>query len=179
MPLLRVQHYPGFKQVFIAAEAISRLAVIEVSLAGARYVKLGTDTTPERVIGVAIESVSSGQLLRAITHGVVSGLICGGTVNAGDRLGLASGGRVQALNTIPLSGYVAAPLLDLVSGGVASGSVTVGIGALACTSGFVSGLTGIRSPQFSSGLVQTGRMLGRALTSGGVGQGIQAMVSLE
>jgi hypothetical protein len=59
--------------------------------------------------------------------------------------------------------------------------------------GAASGITGVQAPQFSSGQIagpissgsfvgiafNTGRVLGRALTSGGIGSGIQMYVCLE
>ena len=176
--MLRVQHYPGFKQVLIAADIISRLAVIEISSVGPGYVD-SYGTNPQNVVGVAAGDALSGQPIKAVTHGLVSGVICASAVNAGDRVGSAVSGQIQSLNTIPVSGFVPAPLLDLISGGVGSGSIVMGASRLACTSGLQSGLTGIRAPQFGSGLALTGLVLGRALGSGGVGSGIQVMVEVE
>ena len=102
-----------------------------------------------------------------------------------------------------ISGYVPAPKMDLASG-LVGGALTVQAsdGALGWVSGLASGLTGIRAPQFSSGSIaaqftsgsiasifnsglfvgtafNTGRVLGRALTSGGIGSGIQMYVCVE
>jgi hypothetical protein len=181
MPLLRIYRQPNFQQVFIASEAISDLATIEISTVGARYVQQARDTNPERAVGVARGGVSSGQLVRAVVEGIVSGVICAAAVNAGDRLMIASGGKVTPLNTITPAGAVSgyAPI-NLISGGVGSGNVTVGIGALGNTSGILSGLGGV---VFSSGLFagtafNTTRVMGKALTSAGVGSGLIMYVGM-
>ena len=78
---------------------------------------------------------------------------------------LASGGRIVAFNTIT-------PLIDLLSGTMASGAVGVDGQALVGTSGLISGVTGIRA-------INTAQVLGKALASGGgPGSGIPILVTL-
>ena len=206
MALLRIQHEQGIKHIFIASDNISDLATVELLPGTARYVAMGSDTNPHLAAGVARGTVTSGQIVRVITQGFVSGVKCAAAVQAGDRLTIATSGRVTPFNTITpagaisgyvtgaISGYVPAPLMDLASGGV-GGALTAQVtaGALGWASGLASGLTGIRAPQFSSGSIasifnsglfagtafNTGRILARALTSGGIGSGIQAFICLE
>lgn len=173
MPLVRIQHYPTTTQVLIASENISHLAVLELSPAGMNYCRVGA-ANPELVCGVAWGAVSgktSGQVVRVVTAGFVSGLVCASNINAGDRVMLASGGRITTLNSITPAGAVSGFVpINLVSGGFASGGVGIGAGpALGNSSGnIISGLTGA---VFSSGLFagtafNTGRVLGKALASG-------------
>lgn len=182
MPLIKIQTYPGMRQVFIAAEDISHLAVIAYSDKGIRRVAPGTNAKQAEVCGVAYGSVSgavSGKILRAVTHGIVSGLICAIAVDAGDRVACASAGKIAPLNTV--SPIVSASItLNLISGSV-GGEVSVQTtpaGVLGWTSGLASGLTGM---QFSSGKLEpfdTARILGKALTSGAIGAGIPVLVTL-
>ena len=165
MPLIRVYRDGNvIKSVFFAGEAISHLASLEIASGGGRYVRPGSDTYECRAAGVAIGGVSSGELVRAVTQGIVSGVICIGPVNAGDRVTLASGGRITPLNTIT-------PLINLISGTMASGQVGVDLQALSCTSGLVSGVTGIRP-------FDTAMVLGKAIASGLSGYGVQLLVTL-
>ncbi|MBU0847401.1 hypothetical protein KKH23_09485 [Patescibacteria group bacterium] len=164
MPLLRIQHYPGVKQVMIAGEGIADLATVEL-LPGERQVRMGKTGDEHLAAGVARGAVVSGALVRVITQGIISGVKTALAVQAGDRLTIATSGCVVPLNTIT-------PLLNLISG-LVGGEVSLETdgGALGWTSGLASGVTGAWFP--------TGRMLGRALTSGGSGLGIQMMVSPE
>lgn len=182
MPLIRIQSYPGVRQVFIAAEDISHLAVIACSSEGIRRVALGTNAKQAEVCGVAYGAVSgviSGKVIRAVTHGIVSGLICAVKVSAGDRVTCASAGKIAPLNTISptISGFATLHLISGLVGGEVTVQATPG-GALGWTSGIASGLTGI---QFSSGKVtpfDTAKILGKALTSGAIGAGIPVLVTL-
>ncbi|GAI45831.1 unnamed protein product, partial [marine sediment metagenome] len=123
MPLLRIEHYPGVRQIFIASEAISHLAVVEISPFGPQYVKSGVSGISGRVAGVLYGAVTSalgsGKICRVVTQGIVSGVVCASSINAGDRVTLASGGRIAAFNTITpagaISGYVP---INLASGGI-------------------------------------------------------------
>ncbi|MBA7608863.1 hypothetical protein ES703_16047 [subsurface metagenome] len=169
MPLLKIQSYPGVRQVFIASEDISHLAVVEISSAGPQYVKSGVSGVSGRVAGVLYGAVTSalgsGKVCRVVTQGIVSGVVCASSIEAGDRVTLASGGRIAAFNTIT-------PLIDLLSGTMASGAVGVDGQALVGTSGLISGVTGIRA-------INTAQVLGKALASGGgAGSGIPILVTL-
>lgn len=169
MPLIRIQRYPGNRQVFIAAEEISHLATVEVSMLGAQHVRLGSDTSPERAAGVAWGARSgaiSGKVIRVVTNAIVSGVICAVAVKCGDRLTLASGGRVTPLNTIVTSGQA------LVSGLVASGAGGMLSGNWSFSGFVVSGCA------YVSGSFITGRDLGKALASGAALAGIPMMVTV-
>ncbi|GAI53399.1 unnamed protein product, partial [marine sediment metagenome] len=99
MSLLRIEHYPGVKQVFIAGETIADLATVEL-LPGERQVRMGSTGNEELAAGVARGTVVSGALARVITQGILSGVKTALAVQAGDRLTIATSGRVVPLNTI-------------------------------------------------------------------------------
>lgn len=167
MPLLRIQHYPSVRQVFIACDDISDLATVEI-VTGAgpgRRVVIGSTANQHLAAGVARGAVVSGALVRVVTHGIVSGVKTVDDISAGDRLAIANSGMVTPFKTI-------APLINLISGTMASGAVGVDGQALVGTSGLISGVTGIQE-------ITTGRVLGRALTSGLSGFGVQMLVCLE
>lgn len=175
MPLLRIQSYPGFKQVFIAGEGIADLATVEL-LPGERQVRMGGTGNEQLAAGVARGTVVSGAIVRVVTQGIVSGVKIAAQVDAGDRLTIAISGRVTPLNTIQPTA-VSGDIRGLVSGAVASG----------LWSGLASGLqpvlsgyaTIVLSGQLTGAAFNTGRILGKALTSGkGAGSGIQVLVSL-
>ncbi len=177
MALLKIQTEQGVKRIFIAAEGISDLATVELSPGGARYVAMGSTTNQHLVAGVARGLAASGQLIWVVTEGFVSGVKTNQTVNAGDRLAIATSGRVTPFNTITPTGY---PLISgslLMSGYFASGflsGVLSGYGYP--TSGFVQANI---SGAFVGTAFNTGRVLGKALTSGLSGLGIQMIVSVE
>lgn len=183
MPLLKIQSYPGVREIFIASEAISDLATVELVVGPGRRVAMGSTTRQELAAGVARGGVVSGALIRVVTHGIVSGVKTDQDVNAGDRLAIATSGMVTPFNTITpegnVSGYVP---INLASGGGLSGMIGVGDGpALVITSG--GSRSGVTGAQFSSGALagtafNTGRVVGKALTSGLSGLGIQVLVSL-
>ena len=141
-------------EAFISEEPIGGLAVVCVSTGG-RSVKEGTSANQELVAGVAPAVVASGVRCPVITHGIVSGVICGAVVSAGDRVtctnltsggGLASGaGKVTPINTITPLGTISrvSGLISTVSGSVTrvSGSVVLLSGNL--LSGLVSGYVGV------------------------------------
>lgn len=202
MPLLRIVHQPGLTQTFIASEAISDLATIEISTAGLQYVQQARDANPERAAGVARGGVSSGELVRAIVQGIVSGVICAAAVQAGDRLMIASGGRVTPLNTITpagaisgyapvtaISGFIPTTGTGLLSGLTGAGHLILSGYAGGILSGGIS-LTsppifssGVGAVSFSSGSFagtswNTTRIIGKALASGGAGSGISILVAI-
>jgi len=167
MPLLRIDSYPGVKHVFIAGEYIADLATVEL-LPGERQVRMGSTGNECIVAGVARGIAVSGALVRIVTQGIVSGVktASGYAVEAKDTLAIATSGCVVRFNTIT-------PLINLISG-LVGGEVSLETdgGELGWTSGLASGVTGIQP--FS-----TGRVLGRALTSGASGLPIQMLVCLE
>jgi hypothetical protein len=172
MPLLIIENQPTTKQAFIASENVSHLAVVEISPAGPGYCRLGTELSAQGV-GVAWganSGLSSGKVVQVVTTGsIVSGVICASSINAGDRLAVASGGRVTPLNSMNMSARVVANLL---SG--AGGTVHVDSSALSYSSGIISGVGGF---MFTSGTTyNTGRLFGKALTSGATNAGIMVFV---
>jgi len=175
MPLLRIQKYPGFTQVFIAGEGIADLASVEL-LPGERQVKMGATGNEHLAAGVARGAVVSGDLVRVVTQGIVSGVKIAAQVDAGDRLTIATSGRVTPLNTIQPTA-VSGAIGGLVSGLTVSGWLTSGNWE---ASGLVlSGYaTIIASGDPTGAAFNTGRILGKALTSGLSGLGIQILVSL-
>lgn len=194
MPLIRIQKDRGIKHVLIAAEGIGDLATVEL-VAGERQVKMGTTNDEHLAAGVARGSALSGALVRVITQGIVSGvkIASGQTVAYGDRLTIATSGMVTPLNSITPAGAVSGYVV-----GATSGYVPIAGGGLVSgeqvASGIISGWATITSaPIFSSGRVAiplssgsfagtafyTGRVLGKALTSGGSGAAIQMLVCLE
>ncbi|GAI08127.1 unnamed protein product [marine sediment metagenome] len=156
MPLIRIQKDKGIKHVFIAGELIADLASVEL-LPGERQVRMGRTGDEHLAAGVARGEAASGDLARVITQGIVSGILVasGQPVAAGDRLTIATLGAVVPFNT---------------AGGVVSG--LTGSGHM-----IMSGLGGGILSGYAS--INTGRVLGKALTSGGAGSGIQMLVCLE
>lgn len=158
MPLIRIQKNTGVKQIFIAAEGIADLATIEL-VPGDRLVKMGATGDERLAAGVSRGSALSGDLVRVITQGIVSGVKTNQAVQAGDRLTIATSGVVTPFNTFTVSG--------LFSGVVASG----------IWSGLASGLQPVLSGWVTASQI-TGRLIGKAITSGLSGLGIQMLVSL-
>lgn len=161
MPLLRIQRELGVKQVLIAGEGIADLATVEL-LPGERQVRMGATGNEHLAAGVARGSAVSGALVRVVTEGIVSGVKTAQAVEAGDRLTIATSGVVTPLNTITGSG--------LISGLLASGAMASGAGMV--------GFSGFITSGFATTTFNTGRVLGKALTSGLSGLGIQMLVSL-
>ena len=159
--------YTGVKQIFYATEEVRHLdAVALVSGAiGLNYAELGREYLSGHIAaGIAYGAVSgtvSGQIIRVVTHGIVSGVRLGIGAGVGDRLALASAGRVMPLNTI-------SPEITLISGGALAGGAGVDDTALSCSSGITSGVTGAWFP--------TGQSFAKALYSGAAGDGIPILV---
>lgn len=192
MPLVRVRvSATGEKDVYVAGEAISHLATIMIGTGSPRQVVKATSAGILKQAGVAIGTVVSGALVYAVTKGFVSGLICALAVQMGDRIvaanktsgpGLASGPGLVIPATPTISGWIPSisGFLDFTSGAMAAGQIGIDGTALSRASGLLSGVTGFRvvsQPVFSSGEVVP--VLGKALTSGGVGSGIQAVLLLS
>jgi len=176
MPLLKIQSYPGFKEIFIASDTISDLATVELVVGPGRRVAMGSTTNQHLAAGVARGAVVSGALIRVVTHGIVSGVKTDRDVNAGDRLAIATSGVVTPFNTIQptaVSGVIGGLVSGLtLSGWLASGNWTASGLVL---SGYA---TIIASGDPLGAAFNTGRTVGKALTSGASGLGIQMLVSL-
>lgn len=173
MSLLRIQSYPGVRQIFIAGEGIADLATVEL-LPGERQVKMGATGDEHLAAGIARGTVVSGGLARVITQGIVSGVKTADRVDAGDRLTIATSGRVVPLNTIQptaVSGAIGALISGVVASGLWSGLAS---GLQPVLSGYT---TLVLSGQLTGMAFNTGRLVGRALTSGLSGFGIQMLVS--
>lgn len=181
MSLIKIQTEQGIKRVFIAGDGIADLATVEL-LPGPRQVRMGVTGNEPLGVGVARGAAVSGALVRVVIEGIVSGVKTADLVAAGDRLTIAHSGCVVSLNSITpggaISGYVP---INLASGAGVSGGVGVGGLGLSCTSGPLSGVIGaiFSSGAFVGTLFYTGRVLGKALTSGLSGLGIQMLVSRE
>ena len=156
MPLIRIQKEKGIKHIFIAGEGIGDLATVEL-MPGERQVKMGATGDEHLAAGVTRGSAVSGNLVRVITQGIVSGVKTAQVVNAGDRLALATSGAVTPLNSIAV---------NISGGGLVSG--------IQAASGIISGW----AQAVVSGYFNTGQVLGKALTSGLSGLGISMLVTL-
>lgn len=171
MPLIKIQRDQGIKHVFIAGEGIADLASLEL-VAGERQVKMGATDDEHLAAGVSRGSASSGDLVRVIAQGIVSGvkIASGYTVAYGDRLMLATSGAVRPLNTITPAGAISGYITGAISGyitvtgsisgyvtGVISGYVTGDI------SGYVTGNISGYIPQgavgYLSGILASGTIL--------------------
>lgn len=183
----KIQSYPGFRQVFVATEEVSHLCAIAIAYSadGVNRVDLGEEATQAKAGGIAYGARSgaiSGQLIRVVTQGIVSGVILGADCLVGDRLMLASAGRLMPLNTItPIGAVSGRIIINLVSGGPGGGlTVQASDTALGYSSGLVSGITGalFTSGAFAGTAFDTARVLGKALSSGLAGKGIPVLVTL-
>jgi hypothetical protein len=180
-------------EVFISEEPIGNLAAVYISTGG-RSVKEGDSTTQHLIGGVALGSILSGKLTRVVTLGIVSGVICGAVVSAGDRVactnvtsggGLASGkGKITPINTITPAGTISrvSGSLLLASGLMTSGAISGHVGvegtSLINAGGLVSGITGFLGeiPSFTGTAFNTARVLGKVLDNGGIGSGVRLLV---
>lgn len=87
----------GIRTVFSAVETITQFRTVQLASGFTKSVKEVVSGYPELGGGVAAESVVSGDLIRVITGGLVSGVICASGVSFGDILqvfaasGLGSG----------------------------------------------------------------------------------------
>jgi hypothetical protein len=187
MAIIKVAAYPGQVVVLQAVEGISNLHTVMFSpIGGVTGVAEAVSGSEHLAIGVARGTVQSGKLARIVTEGFVSGVICGAAVQAGDRLTITSltsgpalgsgAGLVMPFNTITPAGLVAGTAVGTISGVLTSANMML--------SGFAGGIiSGYASDTISGSLTgiafNTGRVLGRALTSGVVGSGIQMYVCVE
>ncbi len=187
----KIQSYPGARQVFVATEEVSHLCAVAIvySADGINRVELDEEATQEKGAGIAYGAQSgqvSGQLVRVVTQGIISGVILGVDCLVGDRLMIASAGRLMPLNTITPAGAVSAYIpitgMSLLSGQIASGVLNE-----ALLSGLAQNISGYATltsaPVFSSGSLvgtsfNTARVLAKALNSGSAGVGIPVLVTL-
>jgi len=117
----------GIRTVFSAVETITQLRTVQIASGFTKSIKEVVSGYPELGLGVAAESVASGDLARIITGGYVSGVICASGVTLGQILqafaasGLGSG-----------TGHVAPQLSGVMMIGKAmtSGARGSGIGML-------------------------------------------------
>lgn len=162
MPLLRIQRYPGVRQVFIASEEIGHLATIAISDVGPRYAKLGENADQALVCGVAYGAVSgqvSGKPFKAVTLGIVSGVALAADVNAGDRVTCASAGKITPLNTITPAGAISGYVTGVISGYIPAGATGLasGVQAGVQVSGYIpAGATGFLSGQYHAAVSGNG-----------------------
>lgn len=123
----------GVRVVSQAYGSITQLRSLIVAVSGeGNYVEEARSGYTARAAGAAAESASSGDIVRMITHGLVSGLICASGVQMGDSLQVESASGLQSG-----TGYVA-PLVSgvgaffgraMISGGRGSGiTVLVDLG---------------------------------------------------
>jgi len=115
----------GVRTIFSAGETITQLRTLQLMSGGAaKVVGEAVSGSRDRGVGVSAEGVVSGELIRAITQGIASGVFCGSGISAGEALqmlatsGVTSGtGHVGPL----LSGLGSMFGRALMSGGYGSG----------------------------------------------------------
>ena len=172
MALVRVRT-SRITEIFIAEEPIGALTSVCLGTAG-KSIKGGSSATQEFVAGISIAGGALSAAIRVVTHGIVSGVICGTLVSAGDRLTSYTSGKVTPINTITpagaisglitavaasvaVSGYIShvSGWLNLFSGAITSGFIGVDANTrLALSGAQLSGLGGfeiITQPLFQSG----------------------------
>ena len=114
----------GIRTVFSAYGPITQLRSLQFISGEDKLVGEAMSGYPGRAAGVAAESVVSGDLIRAITHGLASGVICASSVIPGQGLQLvAASGLISGTGHIgPLLSGVGAMLgKAAMSGGRGSG----------------------------------------------------------
>lgn len=126
MPITVIKGPDGIRTLFTASGPITQLRSLQILILSgvAKIVEEATSGQQDRGCGVAAESVASGDLIKVLTQGLASGVICGSGINAG-----------QAVQTMATSGVISgtghiAPLLSgvgamlgkaVMSGGTGSG----------------------------------------------------------
>ena len=186
MPLVIVKGSPGrVEEIFIAAEPIGTLATVYIT-PGSREVREGDTQYQAQRAGVSIAGAVSGAVVRVVTAGFVSGVVCASGVVPGDRIAiacqsgggftsgtLASGmGKITPFNTITPAGTISrvSGSIYLTSGAMVSGGISghIGIdGTALFHQALMSGVDGFRGeiPTLTGTAFNTGRVLGIALTS--------------
>ena len=106
MPITVIKGPEGVRTVFSAYGPITQLRSLQFISGDAKLVGEAVSGYPGRPAGVAAETVVSGDLIRAITGGLVSGVICASGVTPGQSLEL-----VAASGLISGTGHVG-PLLS-------------------------------------------------------------------
>lgn len=186
MPLVKVKAI-RITETFIAEEPIGNLCVVALGTTG-RSIKIAQSTNPELVGGVAVGAALSGKLARVVTHGIVSGVLTGDIVSAGDRVTSFTSGRIQPLNTITPTGAIsrvsgaillASGLMSILSG-YASGHVGVEGASLINPGGLISGVTGFLGeiPTLTGTAFNTQRVLGKSLDNVASGLGCRVLVAI-
>lgn len=130
MPITIIKGPEGVRTVFSAYGAITQLRSLQFISGASNLVGEALSGSPELAAGVAAETCASGDLIRAITHGLVSGVIVASGVTPGQSLEL-----VAASGLISGTGHIG-PLLSGTYDGRMLGKATMsggrgsGIGAL-------------------------------------------------
>jgi len=106
MPITVIKGPDGIRTLFTASGPITQLRSLQILSGVAKIVEEATSGQQDRGCGVAAETVVSGDLIRVLTQGFASGVICGSGINAG-----------QAVQTMATSGVISgtghiAPLLS-------------------------------------------------------------------
>ena len=108
MSLIKISHEGNIKHVYQAAMGLSDLATVELTpgaAGGIGRVTMGSDSNPQLAAGVVRGQVNSGDLVRVVSLGEVSGVrVATSAVQAGNRLQIATSGRVNPLINPALSG---------------------------------------------------------------------------
>lgn len=124
MPITVIKGPEGIRTLFTASGPITQLRSLQILSGASKIIEEATSGQQDRGCGVAAETVVSGDLIRVLTQGLASGVICGSGINAG-----------QAVQTMATSGVISgtghiAPLLSgvgamlgksVMSGGTGSG----------------------------------------------------------
>lgn len=154
---------PGFNEsVFIAEEPIGKRCSVVITNIGQvannpARVSMGTTALTLAGTGVTKAGALSGRPCRVVRNGVVSGVVMFGSVGTGDALCAAS-------NT-------SGPGLASGSGGLIKATYTP-----AGTIGATTVMSGVFSGSFTGTSYSVGKVIAKALMSGGIGSAIPVMV---
>lgn len=184
MSLIKVKQ-TRITEVFTSSEPIANLAVVAIFTDG-QSVKIASSDNQELIGGIAVGGAAlSGKPVRIVTHGIVSGVLTGAIVSAGDRVTSLTSGRIQPLNSITPAGTISrvSGSIYLTSGLMVSGAISgfIGIGGTALVhQALVSGVDGFRGeiPTLTGTAFNTQRILGKALDNILSGVGGRILVSL-
>ncbi|MBA7703002.1 hypothetical protein ES703_111782 [subsurface metagenome] len=124
MPITVIKGAEGVRVVLTAIEDITGPKV--VMAAGNKQVTTLASGNELEVCGVTKETVTSGELIRVMTEGIVSGILCAEAINYGQAVqgGLGISGTVSGVTGLIrplLSGVGAMAGKALNSGGIGSG----------------------------------------------------------
>ena len=118
----------GIRTLFTASGPITQLRSLQIlSGAATKIVEEATSGQRVRGCGVAAESVVSGDLIRVITQGLASGVICGSGINAGQAVqAFASSGLISGTGHIaPLLSGLGAMLGKAVMSGARGSGIQI------------------------------------------------------